>query len=416
MAPRPVSGIVMGSLPEDLVIVTALDPELYLKSSRTQRRMVRVLADNIRAALGGPAQVARLGGNRLRVETDRADAERVLASIFGVRTVERVEPMGADDFDALCDAIAERYRERVDGRTFAVRARRTGSHDWSSQDVAIRVGDLLCEAGGSVDLTAPEVEVPLRVMNDKAYLTLDTTPAVGGLPLGTQGKALVMFSGGIDSPVATHMVQHRGVATEYLHFSLGCAQADHAAGIAHDLLDRFGAGTDPTLSIVDLEPGLADIRDRVDPRSRQIALKAVMYRASEAIARSMDKVRAIVNGESLGQVSTQTLDHLTSLDRVIEMPVLRPLLALDKTEIRRRAEAIGTYEASARSRELCDISDGGRVSVSTAPGTLVTIADSLDDVVDNALATTKQIRLRDWMPGEVTSHQSRVTSQKGSRG
>lgn len=382
------------------MIVTALDPELYLKSSRTQRRMVRVLADNIRDALGGGAAVARLGGNRLRIETDREDAERVLAAVFGVRDVERVECFDAGDFAALCDAVADRYRDRVAGRTFAVRARRTGSHDWSSQDLAIRVGDLLCEAGGSVDLTAPEVEVPVRIMNDSAYLTLDTTPAVGGLPLGTQGTALVMFSGGIDSPVAAHMVQHRGVAVEYLHFSLGCAQADHAAGIAFDLVDRYGAGTDPSLSVVDLEPGLADIRDRVHPRSRQIALKAVMYRASEAIARSLEGVRAIVNGESLGQVSTQTLDHITSLDRVIEMPVLRPVLALDKPEIRRRAEAIGTYEASARSRELCDISDGGKVAVSTAPRTLVAIADSLDDVVDSALATTKQIRLRDWMPGE----------------
>ena len=192
---------------------------------------------------------------------------------------------------------------------------------------------------------------------------------------------------------------HRGVAVEYLHFSLGCAQADHAAGIAHHLLGRYGAGTDPTLTVVDLEPGLVDIRDRVDARSRQIALKAVMYRATEAIAGSISGVRAIVNGESLGQVSTQTLDHLTSLDRVIETPVLRPLLALDKVEIRRRAETIGTYEASARSRELCDISGGAKVSVSTPPRTLVAIADSLADVVDNALATTKQIRLRDWLPG-----------------
>lgn len=381
------------------MLVAALDPELYLKSSRTQRRMVRVLADNLRATLGGSAEVTRLSGNRLRVDSDLPDAPKRITSVFGVRAAELVDHIDASDLDGLCEAVAARFRPIVAGNTFAVRAKRTGSHPWSSQDVAVRAGDLLRRSGGEVDLTSPDVEVRVRIVDADAYLTVDSLPGVGGLPLGTQGRALVMFSGGIDSPVAAFMAQRRGVDTDYLHFSLGCAQADHAAGIASYLLERYGQGTDPSLSIVYLEPGLAEIRDRVDPRQRQIALKAVMYRTAEAVATSLPGARALINGESLGQVSTQTLDHITSLDHLIDMPVLRPLLALDKQQIRSRAEAIGTYEASARSRELCDISEGGRVSVSTPPRVLAGIAGSLSDVVDSALATTKQLRLAEWVPG-----------------
>jgi tRNA uracil 4-sulfurtransferase len=381
------------------MLIAVLDPEIYLKSTRTQSRMVRVLSENLVAAFDGAVTVRRMAGHRLDIESDVPDAAERASRVFGVTAVEHVEPIEVSTLEALADEVARRSAERVRGRTFAVRPRRMGSHAWSSQDLAVAAGSLLVGAGGTVDLTRPDVTVAVRVVDGVAYLTTRTTPGVGGLPLRTQGRSLMLFSGGIDSPVAAHMLQRRGVDMDYLHFSLGCGQADHAAGIAHDLWRRYGAGSEAELVVVDFEHAAAEIPRRVAPRDRQMALKAAMYKTGERIARATRGVKALITGESLGQVSTQTLDNLAALDRLVAIPVLRPLVGLGKQEIRRRAEEIGTYAMSARTREMCDISAGARVAVSTNPHHLESIGDGLDDLVEEALASVKRTRLADWMPG-----------------
>ena len=381
------------------MLIASLDPEIYLKSQRTQRRMVGALVAAIDAAFGGDVDVTRLAGHRLAVTTGAASAELRLTRIFGVHAVETVETVEFEDLSELARKVAARFGEAVMGQTFAVRPKRFGSHDWSSQDLAVASGALLVEAGGSVDLTSPQVMVRVRVVGEIAYMTLATQPGVGGLPAGTQGKALVMFSGGIDSPVAAYLMAQRGVALDYLHFSLGCGQADHAAGIAHLLTERYGAGTDPMLHIVDFESAVDEIRSRIPARERQMALKGLMYRTAEGIAVTDRATRALINGESLGQVSTQTLDNVAALDRIIAMPMLRPLIGLDKSTIVDRARDIGTLDVSSRTREMCDISGGARVSVSTSAGKLAAIMTELDDLVEQSIIAGKSMRLADWVPG-----------------
>lgn len=381
------------------MLIVALDSEIYLKSPRTQRRMLRSLTTNIHAALEGSVRIKRLAGHRLQIETIDQDAVQRLRTVFGIAAVELVERVEVTTLEGLAAAVADRFASMVSGRSFAVRPRRMGSHPWNSQDLAVAAGSLLVAAGGRVDLSHPEVTATVRIVDSVADLTIERLPAVGGFPLGTQGRALAMFSGGIDSPVAAYMVARRGVTLDYLHFSLGCGQADHAAGIAHDLVGRFGAGSDPLWIVADIESAVPEITNRVEPRMRQMALKTLMYLAAERIAAELPATHALVNGESLGQVSTQTLENLASLDRMVQTPMLRPLLGLSKAEIRERAEEIGTYEASARSRELCDISDGRQVAVSSRSGQIAAIGETLDDLVDQAVTTAKHQRLRDWIPG-----------------
>lgn len=381
------------------MLVASLDPEIYLKSNRTQRRMVGVLVDAIRASLGPTTGITRLAGHRIAVDSDHPEVVDRLARVFGVRAVEEVEHVEIESLEQLAAVLGDRYAELVRGRTFAVRPNRIGNQGWKSQDLAVAAGTLLVEAGGAVDLSDPDFTVAVRIVDDSAYLTMRTTAGVGGLPLGTQGAALMMFSGGIDSPVAAYLMAHRGVALDYLHFSLGCGAADHALGIAHLLADRYMAGTDPTLHVIDLEPAVAEIQRRVPSRERQMALKGVMYRATAEIAESDRRIHAIVNGESLGQVSTQTLENVAALDRLVEVPVLRPLIGLDKETITRTARDIGTFEMSSRTRELCDISGGARVSVATPAPKLAGIAAELEDVVEQAILTVKSMRVADWVPG-----------------
>lgn len=381
------------------MLVASLDPEIYLKSQRTQRRMIGMLIVAIGDAFAGDVAVQRLAGHRLAVESTAHDAVERLSRVFGVRAVETVSKVRFSDVADLAEKVADQFADEVRDRTFAVRPHRLGSHDWSSQDLAVASGALLVEAGGRVDLTDPATTVQIRVVDDEAYLTHAVMPGVGGLPAGTQGKALALFSGGIDSPVAAYLIAQRGVALDYLHFSLGCGQADHAAGIAHLLDEQYGAGTDPVLHVVDLEPAVAEMQRRVPARERQMALKGVMYKVAEGVAAADTDVRALVNGESLGQVSTQTLDNISALDRLIEMPVLRPLVGLAKDAIVARARDIGTLEVSSRTRETCNISGGARVSVSMSPGKLSALMSDLDDVVEQSVLTNKSMRLSDWMPG-----------------
>lgn len=381
------------------MLVASLDPEIYLKSNRTQRRMVGVLVDAIRASLGNDVVITRLAGHRIAVDSEHPEVVERLSRIFGVRAVEVVEAVAVTDIEKLAGVVGDRYADLVRGRTFAVRPHRIGTHDWRSQDLAVAAGTLLVEAGGTVDLSNPEYTVSIRIVEGTAYLTMNTTPGVGGLPLGTQGSALMMFSGGIDSPVAAYLMAHRGVALDYLHFSFGCGAADHALGIAHLLTDRYMAGTDPSLHVIDLEPAVTEIQRRVPSRERQMALKGVMYRATAAVASGDHGIHAIVNGESLGQVSTQTLENVAALDRLVEVPVLRPLIGLDKETITRTAREIGTFDVSSRTREVCDISGGAKVSVGMSAAKLAAITEELADVVEQAILTVKTMRVADWVPG-----------------
>ena len=130
-----------------------------------------------------------------------------------------------------------------------------------------------------------------------------------------------------------------------------------------------------------------------------MALKAVMYGVAEGVALTDRDTRAIINGESLGQVSTQTLDNVTALDRIIQTPMLRPLIGLAKDEIVDRARKIGTFELSSRTRELCDIAGGARVSVSTPATKLTAIMTDIGDLVEQAVMANKTMRLTDWVPG-----------------
>ena len=381
------------------MLVAVIDPDVYLKSTRTQNRMIRILVQNLSVALGGGTTIKRIAGHRLQIDSDRTDAAERAARVFGIAAVEHVEAIPFTDQDTLADAIAEQTSPVVDGHTFAVRPRRIGTHDWNSQDLAVAVGSRLVARGNRVDLSHPEITVKVRVVDQTAYLTRSVTPAVGGLPLRTQGRALVLFSGGIDSPVAAFEVARRGVEVDYLHFSFGCGQADHAAGIAHGVWERYGAGSQADLIVVEFEHAAREIPHRVQPRDRQMALKSAMYRTAERIAGDDPGIRALVTGEALGQVSTQTLDNLVALDRVVAIPVLRPLLTFDKTAIRQRAEAIGTYDLSARTREMCDISDGARVATSMRLDHLRGVGEGLEDLIADAVASAKRTRLADWMPG-----------------
>ncbi len=378
-----------------------LSSDIWLKSARTRSRMITLVKSNLAAALGEGARVGVHHGHRLRIRAPGSEAISLASRVFGIASVEVLAPLRFGTMEEIACRIAERSVDAVRGRTFALRTRRRGEHDWRSNDLNRRAGELLVAEGGIVDLDDPEVPIEVRIGPRDAATVVDVRAGPGGLPLGSQDRALVLLSGGLDSPVAAWLMMSRGCGADFVHFVLDCAQADHALSVAHQLWSQWGHGDDPVADVVDFREVAEAVRHDVPERLRQVVLKALMMRAASALARE-SRHPAIVTGESLGQVSSQTLTHLAALSAQAASPVLRPLLGLDKDEILRRARAIGTYELSARARENCDLGDGGPVEVAAGRAKVVAASERVGDAAwRTALQRRVTLPLSGWMPGSI---------------
>jgi thiamine biosynthesis protein ThiI len=240
----------------------------------------------------------------------------------------------------------------------------------------------------------------VTVLDDQAFLVVDHQRAAGGLPLGTQGRVLCLVSGGFDSVVAAWMLMSRGCPVDFVHFSLNCAQSDHALAVARELWMRWGHGTQPVVHLVEFQPVKDALYEHVDARMRQVTLKVMMAQAASEIAQEAG-ISALVTGDALGQVSSQTLPHLVAVSRSVDTPMLRPLLGLPKESIIDLARRVGTAELSARAQEVCDLSAGGPVATAASEIAIAVTLDRIpEEILSDVVATRKTFDLRDWSPGQ----------------
>jgi thiamine biosynthesis protein ThiI len=386
------------------MIHITLSGDIFLKSRRTQPRMIKRVLSSLRLALdeaGCESTLERLGSHRFALNSgDRTGAivERA-TRVFGVASVNEMEEIATSDLDLLASEVARLTRDRVAGRTFGVRVKRRGTHPWKSYDLASRSGALLVEAGGTVDLDDPQEPVDVMVLDDRAFLVVAHHRGPGGLPVGTQEPVLGLISGGFDSVVAAWMMMSRGCPVEFVHFTLSCSQSDHAVAVARSLWERWGYGTDPIVHVVEFQPVKEALLEHVDVRMRQVALKVLMARAASQIAGEQG-ILALLTGDAMGQVSSQTLPHLVAVSEASEIPIFRPLLGLPKQDIIDYARRIGTAEMSARAQEVCDLSEGRPVATGARPEA---VARSVKDIpgflMADAVSTRKVFRLKDWLPG-----------------
>lgn len=393
-------------MPTTTTLHVTLSGDVFLKSRRTQKRLIKRVRGNLAHALrsaGYEGHAKRIGTHRFELEPSDAIVDEVRSAaltVFGVSSVDTMRRVVFDDIEGLAKAVAEFTLDQVVGRTFAARVKRRGTHDWNSMDLARLIGAELYPRSAGVDLTNPEVEVHVTVLDQNAFLVLDHQRAAGGLPLGTQGRVLCLVSGGFDSVVAGWMLMSRGCPVDFVHFSLNCAQSDHALAVARELWTRWGHGTEPVVHLVEFQPVKDALFEHVDSRMRQVSLKVMMARAASEIAQDAG-ITALVTGDALGQVSSQTLPHLVAVSRSSETPILRPLLGLPKESIIDLARRIGTAELSARAQEVCDLSEGRPVATAASE---VAIADTVaripEEVLADVIATRKVFDLRDWTPGQ----------------
>jgi thiamine biosynthesis protein ThiI len=375
--------------------------ELHIKSPRTRKRFLRVLKDNLRAAFVMHAPDAHVVDDGRRIAVVADDLERAAGSaarVFGIHRVVRTRVVTEPPFEELLDVVADLARPRVEGRTFAVRVSRRGGQGWHSMEAEREIGTRLRASAAGVDLEHPEVEVAVEAFGDRAFLAEAEWPGPGGLPIGTQEGCLALLSGGFDSPVAAWMLMRRGAPVDFLHFRLDCAATDHALVIIHELWRAWGAGSDPVVWVVDFQ-GVKDMLLKAVPsRLRQVALKQLMLEAADTVA-AVASLPAIVTGDSVGQVSSQTLHHLSLIDRACNRTVLRPLAGLDKREIIDWSRRIGTHDLSARAKEVCDLADGP-VAVAASGESVDRALGALPaDIVAEAVARRRVMRVSEWSPG-----------------
>ncbi len=387
-------------------LLLRLSGELGTKSTRTRRRFLRQLLDNVRRALAeaGVGGHAHHTWSRLWVETsDLEGAERALRGVFGIRALSRGVRIPFETPDELTDRLAGLVRERVRGHTFAVRTRRLVGASLTAHDLDVSLGAALLADSSGVNLDHPEVTVQVLAGAGHAFCSVDATDGPAGLPLGTGGRALALLSGGFDSPVAAWHVLRRGVELDLVHFDLGPGGSTAALLVARTLMERWAPGFQVTVHVVDFQDLVLGLRQRVPAKMRQILLKRAMYRGAGTLARRLG-TDALVTGEALAQVSTQTLRSLTVCEQAAGgVPVLRPLIGLDKPDIIDLSRRIGTHDASTQVQELCGIADGEKVvtwpSVERAEAAEVELAGLGDQAwMDRRLERREMVDLMRWVP------------------
>lgn len=391
---------------EGQVLLLRFSGDLTTKADATRRHMTRRLIDNLRTSIkesGRPARVKQ-SRSRLYVElephrgTGPSDAEMVerFARVFGVQSVSLTH---AAPWRSLEDVVREgiAFGEReVRGRRFAIRARRMGErHEVKlrSADIQEQLGTALRPGSAGVDLSNPDVTLFVEVDAELAYFFVAKERGAGGLPLGSQGRAISLLSGGFDSPVASWRMLRRGVALDYVFCNLGGRPHQlETLAIAKRLCDLWQCGTRPRFHAIDFDLVSREIQKSVTTRFWQIVLKRMMLRAASAVAARFDAL-AIITGEAIGQVSSQTLKNLAVISHGCEFPILRPLVGDNKDDIVAESRRVGTHDLSEKVGEYCAI-------VPSHPATSARLADVLEEeakldpsVLDRALAERSEFVL-----------------------
>ena len=304
------------------------------------------------------ANIARISGYVV-VEAKDGRATREMADavsrVPGVARVSLAYKCGLDEAEFISAAI-DALGEYGDFTSFKVHARRSSTtYPRHTIEMNQLVGAALCEAfpDKKVDVHTPDATVVVHVVQGSTYVYAASEVGVGGLPVGTAGKVVTLLSSGFDSPVATWMVGRRGATCIPVHFSGRPMTSDTSEWLCQDIVEALApSGIVGRLYVVPFGERQREISLAVPQSLRIIMYRRVMFSVSERIA-AIEGAKAIVTGESLGQVASQTLDNIAAVNEVVSLPVLRPLIGSDKQEIIRRAQSIGTYDISCQTAPDC---------------------------------------------------------------
>lgn len=327
---------------------------------KNRKTFIMQLAQNVKRALADfPALKIHADRDRMHILLNGEDSEEVipkLSKVFGIQNFSpsiRIEK----EMPAIRAMVQEVVREvYTPGKTFKITAKRSDhSFELDSNGLNQELGGAAIEAIPEiqVQMKKPDINLRIEIRKDAAYLSYETIRGAGGLPVGTSGRGMLMLSGGIDSPVAGYLAMKRGVEVEAVHFASPPYTSEQALQKAKDLAEKLV----PYVGTIQfIEVPFTEIQEeikRVVPQGYLMTItRRLMLRLTDAI-REMRKGLVIINGESLGQVASQTLQSMVAINEVTSTPIIRPVVSMDKTEIIEIAEKIDTFELAIQPFEDC---------------------------------------------------------------
>ncbi len=373
--------------------------EITIKTTPVRKRFVKQLKINLRGLLAEIDPSLRVHGawDSLQIEGVRASNLSATLDCLqrtpGISQIQEVHEYPLVSLQDLADLCVQHLGAQLQGKMFAVRCKRIGQHDFSSPEVANYLGRELfarCGAAG-ISLSSPEVRAEVEIRHDQVFLIQARHQGMGGFPLGTMEPVLSLMSGGFDSTVASYQLLQRGLLPHFIFFNMGGRA--HEIGvrqIAHHLWQQYAGSHRLRFISVPFEEVVGELIRNVDDSQMGVVLKRMMLRAADRVAHKLG-FQALVTGEAIAQVASQTLPNLAVIDRAVERLVLRPLITTSKQTIITKAREIGVEAMCSGIPEYC-----GVISVSPAINTThsrVVEAEVrfdfsvLDRAVDNALTT-----------------------------
>ncbi len=343
--------------------ILKLFPEIMVKGSSAKRQMVGQLYNNLVKLLGRySAEITvKKFSDKLEVVTPiefLTEVRQTLLDTPGIEQVlEALQFDGMETLEQIKVKVNEMMGKEIIGKTFVVRVKRSGKHPFRSLDIEQTVGGYMLahnETKG-VDLHHPEVTIRLELINNQLNIITIKHEGLSGFPLGTQGDILSLMSGGFDSTIASYLTMKRGIKTHFIFFNLG--------GIAHEigvkqvafyLWSKFGASHRVSFISVPFDAVIEEIFRSTHESYMGVTLKRLMLMAAEKVANDME-IDALLTGESVAQVSSQTLRNLALIDQVTNKLILRPLATMNKPEIIDIANKIGTRRFAENMPEYCGV-------------------------------------------------------------
>ncbi len=290
-------------------------------------------------------------------EFDYDEAVEHLKRVFGITGICPVVVVEDEGFEKLCETVVK-YIDDVypdKNKTFKVNARRARkNYPKESMEINADMGGVILDAYPEmrVDVRKPDIMLNIEI-REKIYIYSEIIPGPGGMPVGTGGKAMLLLSGGIDSPVAGYMIAKRGVKIDAVYFHAPPYTSERAKQKVVDLARIVSKYTGPIyLHVINFTDIQLYIYEKCPHEELTIIMRRYMMRIAEAIAKQTDCL-GLITGESIGQVASQTLNSLVATNEVCELPVYRPLIGFDKQEIVEVSEKIGTFETSIQPFEDC---------------------------------------------------------------
>ncbi|MFT8229674.1 MAG: tRNA uracil 4-sulfurtransferase ThiI [Enterobacterales bacterium] len=382
-------------------IIIKLFPEICVKSKSVRLKFISILVDNINLIFKKnkiSVKILKLW-DCIKININCYHKQykiiKLLINIPGIHSILIVKESNWIDIEDIYKKVINHYFNILINKNFCVRVKRRGIHTFSSCDIERWIGKFICNniMNTTVKLVNPEEIVSLEIIDNNILFIIATFKGIGGFPISTQGHVLSLISGGFDSGVSSYMLIRRGIVVHYCFFNLGGnIHETNVRKIAYYLWEKFSISHTVSFISLDFLPVINEILSKISESQVSIILKRLMIKVASIIAKNLN-IKALVTGDVLGQVSSQTLINLDLINNVDNILILRPLITYNKEKIIQISRSIGTEIFSIKTPEYCGLFSNKSSAKSTQKRIEFEENKLNDSILTNVIKNAKVINI-----------------------